>query len=358
MAADPLGPPGPDDPKYQAIASGPWRLLREGNFAAGSPGPVSQARRVVADRKAAAEAAGEFRSSKIAGGKFPLKLTEVVRSVPRRARRRSWRKARRVDEPANLDELDELSGRPHLSAMAQPREHTRPATAKRSRADKAEVARNATAGQFVLVEAGKVVAEVPVTPARFRRIVTKKRILGKMISGYADAAAKAKRTGKDYIIAYRVSPDGKAVEVAEVPAEKPAGSALDAAIARAKARGATKVTDILKGADMLTARAFGPLIGASHETVNAKRKRHELLGLEGATRGVKYPRWQVTEAGMPLRGLPRLFDALGGQPWTVYRFLRTRHAELGGRTALEALKAGEVDAVVGVAENQAAGAFS
>ena len=242
--------------------------------------------------------------------------------------------------------------------MAQAREHVRQATSKRSRADKSEVARSATTGQFVLVQNGDVVAEVPVTKARFQRIVHRKRVLGKMISGYADAAEKAKRTGKDYIIAYRVSPDGKAVEVVEVAAAKPAASPLDGAVARAKARGATKVTDILKGADMLAARAFGPLIGASHETVNTKRKRHEVLGLEGATRGVKYPRWQVTEAGLPLPGLPKLFEVLGEQPWTVYRFLRTAHAELGGRTALDALKAGQIEAVVGVAENQAAGAFS
>lgn len=105
----------------------------------------------------------------------------------------------------------------------------------------------------------------------------------------------------------------------------------------------------------------GPLIGASHETVNTKRKRHEVLGLEGATRGVKYPRWQVTDSGLPLPGLPKLFEVLGEQPWIVFRFLKTPHAELGGKTALDVLKTGRVDAVdtvVGVAENQAAGAFS
>lgn len=82
------------------------------------------------------------------------------------------------------------------------------------------------------------------------------------------------------------------------------------------ARGTTTVTDILNGVDMLTSRGFGPLIGASHETVNIKRKR------------------------------------------SVYRFLRTAHAELSGRTALDALKAGQVDGVVAVAGNQASGTFA
>ena len=57
----------------------------------------------------------------------------------------------------------------------------------------------------------------------------------------------------------------------------------------------------------------------------------------------------------------RLFEILGEQPWTVFRFLKTPHAELGGKTALDVLRTGRVDAidtVVGVAKNQAAGAFS
>jgi hypothetical protein len=218
-------------------------------------------------------------------------------------------------------------------SMARARETARSTPSKRLGSKLGEGAHSATTGQFILVQAGEVVAHVPVSKARFQRIMTKKRVLGKVISGYADAAAKAKRTGKDYIIAYRVSPDGKAVEVGELRAEAPAGGSLGSAIAQAKARGATKVSDILKGADMLTARAFGDLI-------------------------VKYPRWQVTDAGLPLPGLVQLFHVLGEQPWTVYRFLRTAHAELGGSTALDALKAGQVDAVVGAAENQAAGAFS
>jgi hypothetical protein len=239
--------------------------------------------------------------------------------------------------------------------MTQTREHARAAPPKADRRLKSGAARQAATGQFVAVQAGDTIAQVPVTKARCHRIVQRKRELGKMISGYADAAAKAEQTGKDYIIAYRVTPDGKAVEV---PTDRPEAIALDGALSRAIKRGAIKIADILKGDDMLTARDFGPLIGASHETVNLKRKRHEVLGLEGATRGVKYPRWQVTDAGLPLPGLQKLFEALGAEPWTVFRFLKTRHAELDGQTALDALKAGRVEAVLGVAANQASGTFS
>jgi len=241
--------------------------------------------------------------------------------------------------------------------MAQPREQDRPAAAKRARNRKLSVLRSDTGGGFVVMRAGDVVAKAPITKVRLDQLVGKTRPVGRVVSGYADAAAKAKRTGRTLFITYKVTPDGSAEAVSETPAEAPAG-VLGGAIARAKARGAVKATEILKGGDMLTAHAFGELIGASHETVNTKRKRHELLGLQGATRAVRYPRWQVTDNGLPLPGLARLFGVLGEQPWTVYRFLRTEHAELGGKTALEALKAGQVEAVVGVAENQSAGAFS
>jgi len=242
--------------------------------------------------------------------------------------------------------------------MAQAREHARPSPAKASRATKSGPASNLAARQSVRVHAGAAVADVSVTKARFERIVHKKRMLGKMISGYADAVDKAKRTGRDYIISYRVTPDGKAEKIIESVTQAPAADALAGAVSAARARGQGKIADILNGQDMLTAREFAPLIGTTHETVNTKRKTGELLGLEGATRGVRYPRWQVTDAGLPLQGLPDLFAALGAQPWTVYRFLRAAHAELGGRTGLDALKAGQVEAVLGVARNQAVGAFS
>jgi len=241
--------------------------------------------------------------------------------------------------------------------MTNVREQDRPATVQRPR-NPAKAAQNPSASGHVLVRADQDVTEVPVSRQRYEGIVRNSRTLGKVIAGYADTAAKARRTGRSYVVSYVVTPDGKAEAMAERLADAPADDLLDGALARARSRGATRIVDILKGADMLTARDFGPLIGASHETVNIRRKRHEILGLQGATRGLRYPRWQVTDAGLPLPGLSELFQILGGQPWTVYRFLRTAHAELGGRTALEALKAGQVEAVLGAAQNQSSGAFS
>ena len=169
----------------------------------------------------------------------------------------------------------------------------------------------------------------------------------------ADTVAKAKKNGRSATVTFRISPNGDAEPVADGALADP----LDAALEAARSRGQAKVADILRGEDMLTAQAFGRLIGASHETVNSKRRKHEILGLEGTTRGVRYPRWQVSDAGLVLPGLPQLFATLR-EPWTVYRFLRTAHAELGGRAGLDALKAGQIKAVMAVAEGQAAGAFA
>lgn len=254
----------------------------------------------------------------------------------------------------NFMSLTSLLGGAIFLGMAQAREYAQSAPRKEGRADKTHAARSAR----VHLYSGDDVTEVPVTRGRYSGIAKKKAALSKVIANYADTAARAKKTGKSFLVSYRVSPDGKIEIVRADAAEKSAGSTLDAAIARAKGRGSAKIADILKGEDMLTAEAFGKLIGTTHTTVNAKRKVHEVLGLEGATRGVRYPHWQITADHLPLPGLVRVFEALGDQPWTVYRFLRTTHAELGGVTALDALKAGRVEAVLGVASNQAAGTFS
>jgi hypothetical protein len=239
--------------------------------------------------------------------------------------------------------------------MAQLREQYRPAPGKKKRARKRGVPRTKTR-EFVIVKIGKSIA-VQVSEPGLLGIAKKKqgRPIGKMLEAYVVGAKKAKRENRPLNYTVRILPNGDA----ELVAEPVAGTdALDAALAAARERGQAKVADILKGDDMLTASDFGTLIGASHETVNVKRGRGEVLGLQGATRAVRYPRWQVTDAGQLLPGLPRLFEALGKEPWTVYRFLRAAHAELGGRTAVDALKAGQKEAVLNAAHNQMNGVFT
>jgi hypothetical protein len=109
---------------------------------------------------------------------------------------------------------------------------------------------------------------------------------------------------------------------------------------------------------MLSADAFADEIGATRETVHKKRRRHEVLGLEGAKRGVRFPKWQVGKNGELLPGLPQLFEILGEHPWSIYRFLLGEHDALDGRTALQALQAGKVEDVLAAADASTRGAFS
>ena len=109
--------------------------------------------------------------------------------------------------------------------------------------------------------------------------------------------------------------------------------------------------------DMLSADAFAELLGTTRTTVNAKRQNGQLIGLDGAKRGYRFPTWQLDGDGRPYAALPKLFERLGKNPWAVYRFLTSPHNELKGRTGLDALRRGESAAALDVAESISRGNF-
>lgn len=131
---------------------------------------------------------------------------------------------------------------------------------------------------------------------------------------------------------------------------------LQAALAAARERGRRRVAEILAEDDMLSAEAFADLLGVSRVTVNTKRQNGQVLGLDGAKRGFRFPSWQLDRDGRPYAALPKLHEVLA-DAWAVYRFLVTPHGALGGRTALEALKRGQADDVIAAAEGVARGDF-
>jgi hypothetical protein len=135
-------------------------------------------------------------------------------------------------------------------------------------------------------------------------------------------------------------------------------AALTEALDAARARGAAVKEELLADPEMLNTAAIANLLGMSEEGVRLKRKRHEILGLESAKRGIRYPAWQVLEGRQLLPALPRLFAMLGDDPWRLFRFLQQHHGELGGDRALDALRRGKVDGVLAAAENTATGAFA
>ncbi len=179
-----------------------------------------------------------------------------------------------------------------------------------------------------------------------------------LIETYGAALEKSRLMGRSVRFLVDVGPQGEPkitpIESRAQQTEQKAASEADdlqAALAAARARGRIRVAEILSGDDMLSADEFAAVIGTSRVTVNAKRQNHQVLGLEGAKRGYRFPEWQVDEDGKPFAALPELFDRLGGSPWAVYRFLVQHHPELDGMTGREALQHGRSDEAIEAAES-------
>lgn len=133
---------------------------------------------------------------------------------------------------------------------------------------------------------------------------------------------------------------------------------LDRALDAARERGRRRAAEILRGGDMLEAAAFAERLGVSGAIVDAKRERREVLALDDAEGGVRFPAAQLDQDGTPFMVLPRLFELLSDSPWAVYRFLVQRHAALNGASARDCLKQGRADQVIEAAEGVAQGAFT
>lgn len=211
-------------------------------------------------------------------------------------------------------------------------------------------------------------------PPRKGRAFRKARIAGGTSKFFKFAVERQPKLLKDFIKIYgkavrkrrfvelvlRVSPGPQAsvVQVMEHAASPPAGdrarggdTELQTELAAARQRGRARVGEIMRSDEMLNAVQFADLLHTTRMTVNSKRQKHEVLGLQGATRGFKYPRWQIDDTGRPFGVLPRLFKVLGGDSWSVYRFLVQHHPELDGLTGREALSQGKVDEVIEAAES-------
>jgi hypothetical protein len=178
-----------------------------------------------------------------------------------------------------------------------------------------------------------------------------------LLAGYGKAMAESQAAGRTVSFRVEVDPTG---DTAVASLEEPAADTADdlaAALEEARARGKVRAATILAGDDMLSADQFAALLGISRMTVNTRRQNHQVLGLDGAKRGFRFPAWQVGEDGKPFAALPRLFERLGGGPWSVYRFLIQSHPELDGMTGREALRRGKADEALSVADSIADGAF-
>jgi hypothetical protein len=180
-------------------------------------------------------------------------------------------------------------------------------------------------------------------------------------TAYIKALKLSRQTRKPVRFMVDIHPDGAQTVTpfdersATIVGDRPVArsSELDRALDEARHRGRRRVSEILARPEMLSADAFAESLGTTRATITAWRHKNKVLGLEGATRGFRFPEWQVADEGKPFAVLPELFDRLGGDAWAVYRFLVQRHPELGGMTAKDALRKGRFGEVVAAAESVA-----
>lgn len=181
-----------------------------------------------------------------------------------------------------------------------------------------------------------------------------------LLQQYGQAISRSRTAGRRVSFRVDVDPEGDMVvtpvedDALATPVLSQEDSTLDAgleqALAAARARGRSKAAEILERGDMLSADEFARLLGTTRVTVNTKRQNGQVLGLDGAKRGYRFPDWQLDSDGKPFSALPILHEMLGGA-WAVYRFLVQPHGELDGLTGREALERGRTEQAIAAAES-------
>ena len=188
-----------------------------------------------------------------------------------------------------------------------------------------------------------------------------------LLQGYGEAFARSRAAGRAMSFRVDVDPTGGATvtpveetinETEILPVEEASAPSpeLKRALDAARQRGRLRAAEILSGEDMLSAEDFAELLGTTRVTVNTKRQNGQLLGLDGATRGFRFPVWQLNREGKPYPELASLLTQLGG-PWALYRFLVQPHGALDGLTGRDALEQGRSKSVMAAAEGIANGDF-
>lgn len=204
---------------------------------------------------------------------------------------------------------------------------------------------------------------VPLDPTVLKTLSARPATVKSLVEQFGHLVARTKASGHARGFTVMIDAKGNAkfepLPQREAPSQVTTEDGrLEVSLAAARARGRLRAAQILEQDDMLTAEQFAERLGVSRMTVNARRQKHELLGLDGAKRGFRFPAWQVDEDGKAFAALPQLFDLLGENAWTVYRFLTQRHAVLDGISAKDALRQGKTTQVLQAVESLAQGDFA
>ena len=116
--------------------------------------------------------------------------------------------------------------------------------------------------------------------------------------------------------------------------------------AAARARGQQMQRDTLAAqGEFLDADTVAARLGIRRDEVESRLQQGLVLGLPLESGGVAFPAWQFTHDGL-LPGLETVLEALGVRnAWMGAAFFLSGDIRLDGRTPLEALLNGEVEAV-------------
>ncbi len=125
-------------------------------------------------------------------------------------------------------------------------------------------------------------------------------------------------------------------------------------LAAARLRGKKIKEDLLRHYENpevgLINKEVGELLGITTQEVDRRTEKGKLLGLPDDQGAYLYPKWQFGE-GKLIPGLDRVLAALEEWgPWTKLTLLQTGDIRLEGKTPLESLKAGKIEAVINAAE--------
>lgn len=115
-----------------------------------------------------------------------------------------------------------------------------------------------------------------------------------------------------------------------------------AAVARAQQRGTETAANILKQSEMQTGEDVARRMGMSRQAVHKAAVTNKLLALEGAKRGLRFPDWQLDEAGVRRAGLLEVLD-LVGNGWEAWRFFS---ASAEGVLNRDRLRSGDVEGLL------------
>lgn len=125
-------------------------------------------------------------------------------------------------------------------------------------------------------------------------------------------------------------------------------------LAEARIRGLRMKQELLsREGGVLGASEVAEILGISRQAVNKRVQAKTLFALQTPRHGMSFPAWQLVD-GDVLPGLSAVLKSLDPTlgPWMTLAFFVEGHVALDGRSPLQALRDGDLEAVLRAARTQ------